>query len=104
MRFMVVIRPQFPIPPEMLPGMIESFRAWWERYRDRWESAGFYAGQPGGGGVCNVSDEVEYNRMIMEWPFTPFSQIESHPLIEMDTALTQWQEIVAAAMASQGKA
>jgi hypothetical protein len=48
-----------------------------------------------------VADEVEFHRMIMEWPFTPFSEIESHPLIEMDTALTQWQEILAAVAASQ---
>jgi|SRR5688572_13268738 hypothetical protein len=101
MRFMVVIRPQFSIPPEMLPAMVEGFRAWWDRYQDRWEAAGFYAGQPGGGGICQVADEVEFHRMIMEWPFTPFSEIESHALVDVDIALTQWQEILAAVAASQ---
>jgi hypothetical protein len=101
MRFMVVIHPQFPIPPEMLPAMIDGFTDWWGQYRDRWEAAGFFAGENGGGGVCNVADEVEFHRMIMEWPFTPFSEIESHSLVDVDTALTQWREILAAVAASQ---
>jgi hypothetical protein len=76
MRFMIVVRPQ--------------------RYRDRWQAAGFYAGEPGGGGVCEVADQVEFHRMMIEWPFTPFSEISARPLIEVDTALTQWREVVAA--------
>ncbi|HVL25375.1 MAG TPA: hypothetical protein VM450_14895, partial [Thermomicrobiales bacterium] len=98
-----VVHPQFPIPPEMLPGLMEGFTDWWERYRDRWLAAGFYAGEPGGGGVCEVPDEVEFNRMMMEWPLTPFSTIESRPLVEMDTALAQWREIIAAMAAGQAR-
>jgi hypothetical protein len=41
MRFMMIARPQFPVPPDLLPTLVDGFEAWWERYRDRWEAAGF---------------------------------------------------------------
>jgi hypothetical protein len=96
MRFMMVARSQYPVPPDLLPTLVDGFQAWWERYRDRWEAAGFFAGVNGGGGICQVADETEFNRMMMEWPLAPFSEIDSHPLVEIDTALTQWKEIIAA--------
>lgn len=96
MRFMMVCRPQFPLPPDMLPALVDGFAAWWDRYKDRWESAGFFAGEGGGGGICRVADEAEFHRMMMEWPLTAFSQIDSRALIDMDDALKQWQDMVAA--------
>ena len=102
MRFMMIVRPQFPIPPEMVGGVVEGFASWWEQYRGRWESAGFYAGGGGGGGICNVTDENEFHRMIVEWPLTPFAEIEAHALIDMDVALTTWREVVAAVAMEQG--
>jgi hypothetical protein len=95
MRFLLVSRPAFPIPPDQFPVLVEGFRAWWDRYHDRWEG-GFFAGGPGGGGVATVADEVEYHRMMAEWPFTPFSQLESYPLVDVETALDMWQEIMQA--------
>jgi hypothetical protein len=39
--------------------------------------------------------------MMTEWPLMGFSEVESHILVEMDTALTQWKEITAAMIANQ---
>ncbi len=96
MRFMIVARSQFQVPMEMLPAVVEGFVEWWNRYQDKWESAGFYAGVNGGGGICNVADEVEFNRMMMEWPLMGFSEVESHPLVDMNAALSQWKDAVTA--------
>jgi hypothetical protein len=98
MRFMVVITSQFPLPPEQLPVLMAGFADWWNRYRDRWESAGFFASTNGGGGICNVADADEFHQMFLEWPLTPFSHIEAHALVDMDVALGQWQAAIAAMM------
>jgi hypothetical protein len=101
MRFMVVIKPQFQLPEEKLPAMIEGFAAWWDRHRDTWESAGFFAHGNGGGGICNVESHAALHQMFLEWPFTPFSDIESFALIDMDEALGHWQGAIAAMVAAQ---
>ncbi len=96
MRFMLIVHPLFPIPPDLLPVLIDGFTAWWAQYQERWEAAGFFAGGAGGGGICRVGDAAEFHRMMLEWPFTPFSRIETHALVDMDTALSQWQGMIAA--------
>lgn len=97
MRFMVVIQPQFPVPLDLAPTLGDSFVAWWDRYRDQWESAGFFAGENGGGGgICNVAGVAEFHQMMQEWPFFPFSHVETHALLDMDTALEQMQALFAA--------
>jgi hypothetical protein len=101
MRFMMVAHSKFQVPVEILPSLIDGFADWWNRYQDRWVAAGFYAGVNGGGGICEVADEAEFNRMMTEWPLMGFSEVESHILVEMDTALTQWKEITAAMIANQ---
>ena len=91
MRFLFVTHPLFPVPPERVPGLIDDFAAWWDRYRDRWDAAGFFAGGSGGGGVCNVSDETEFYRMMLEWPFAPYSRNETYAIVDTDTALAGWR-------------
>jgi hypothetical protein len=95
MRFMFIAHPQTPPPLEQFPALMDGFAAWWERYRDRFESAGFFAGGNGGGGICDVTDAAEFHRMVVEWPLTPFSTTEGYPLVDMDTALSQWRDLLA---------
>ena len=102
MRFMFITHLRHPVPPELMPSLMEGFAAWWERYRDRWEGAGFFAEGNGGGGICEVADEVEFHQMILEWPLTPFSETEAHALVDMDTSLSQWQELLAQMQAQGG--
>lgn len=100
MRIMIVIKPRFPLPPELAPSLVDGFVAWWDRYRDRWESAGFFAGGGGGGGICNVADLMEFHTMMQEWPFTPFNHFDIHPLIDMDEALDHWKSAITAPQSS----
>jgi hypothetical protein len=101
MRFMVIARPMAPLPPEMAPALLQGFSAWWKKYADRWRG-GFFAGGGGGGGVCDMTDEIEFNQMMMEWPLTPFSNLECNVMIDVDTALGQWQTAFSAMMGPGG--
>ncbi len=92
MRVMVLAHPQFPIPPDQLPTMIQAFSDWWGRHKGTtFEAAYFFAGGGGGFGIANVADEAALHQVMLEWPFTPFSRLEVRPLVDVETALGQWQ-------------
>jgi hypothetical protein len=95
MRFLFIARPQFPVPPERVPALIADFETWWATYREKWDAAGFFAGGGGGGGVCEVADETEFYRMMVEWPFGPYNATESFAIVDIDTALRLWRETAA---------
>jgi Domain of unknown function (DUF3303) len=99
MRFLVVATPKFPAPPEIVPGLIARAQEWQERYDDKFEVFGIF---PGGGGfaVAEVSDEAELHRMIVEMPFSPFSEHMIQPVVDGATAWRQTREAFAAMMAS----
>ena len=92
MRTVVIVRPQFPVPPDQLPTLFDGFADWRERYRDSMESFEFFAGGGGGFGVFNVPDEATLNQIMVEYPLLPFSEVEVHPLVDGDTALDQWRQ------------
>ena len=94
MRVLVLVEPRFPIPPEIFPALLDGFAAWREQYRNSMESFEFFARGGGGFGVINTPDEASLNRMMVEYPFTPFSQITVRPILDGDTALGQWREII----------
>jgi len=71
--------------------MTEGFVAWRERYRPKMESFYFYAGKGGGAGVLNVADEAELSQIMLEWPFTFFSDIDIQPVVDGDVGLKQLQ-------------
>ena len=94
MRALVLVEPLFPIPPEMFPGLLDAFADWRERHRQSMESFEFFVGGGGGFAVVNVPDEVTLNRMMVEYPFTPYSDIKVRPVLDGDTALAQWREAI----------
>jgi hypothetical protein len=96
MRVLVLVRPLHFIPPEHLPGMIQGFVAWREHYREQMEVFEFFAGGGGGFGVFNVPDEATLHQAFIEYPFSPFSDIEFRPILDGDTALQQWQAAIRA--------
>jgi hypothetical protein len=51
----------------------------------------FFAGAGGGFGIVNLEDEAALNLMFVEYPFSPYSEITLHPIVDGDTALRQWQ-------------
>jgi muconolactone delta-isomerase len=50
--------------------------------------------------IANVSDEAELHRMIVEMPFSPFSDHEIRPIVDPATGWRQAREALAAMMAS----
>jgi hypothetical protein len=97
MRFAVIDRgPRFQVPLEQFPTMWEAFAAWRDRYRDKMESFEFFIGGGGGFGVVNVADERELQQMLIEYPFTMYSEIEVRPIADGDASLRQWGEVLQA--------
>ncbi len=94
MRFVVHTRLISAVPPEQLPSIMERFAEWRERYRDHMESFEFYAGGGGGFMVIDVSNEVELNQMMSEYPFMAYLDVDTHPIIDGDTGLNQWWQVM----------
>ncbi|MBI4495032.1 MAG: hypothetical protein HY690_19840 [Chloroflexi bacterium] len=91
MRVLVTATPKFPIPPEQMPALMQGFVRWRERYRSRMEAFYFFAGGNGGGGIVTIPDEAALSQMMLEWPFSMFSDLVIQPIIDGDVALKQWQ-------------
>jgi muconolactone delta-isomerase len=95
MKFLVVGLPKHQIPPEQLPGVIDGAIAWSERYQGKLDAFGMFPGG-GGFGIADVSDETELNQMIIDMPFTWFSDVEVRPFVEGNAGLQQLKQAVEA--------
>jgi hypothetical protein len=47
-----------------------------------------------GGMVINVPDEVELNSMMAECPLIPYLEMDVRPIIDGDTGLAQWWQVM----------
>ena len=94
MRFVVITRLMSVVPPEQLPSIMERFAEWREQYRERTESFEFFAGGGGGFMVVNVPNEVELNQLMAEYPLIPYLEMDVRPLIDGDTGLEQWWQVM----------
>ena len=94
MRFVVHTRLISAVPPEQLPSIMERLAEWRERYRDHMDSFEFYAGGGGGFIVIDVSNEVELNQMMSEYPFMAYLDVDIHPIIDGDIGLNQWWQVM----------
>lgn len=99
MRFLVVATQKSPAPPEIVPTLIDAAEKWQERYTDKLEAFGLFPGG-GGFGIADVSGEAELHRVILENPFTPFSDYEIRVIVDAPTAWRQAREVFAAMTAS----
>jgi hypothetical protein len=45
-------------------------------------------------GIPGVPDEVELNRMRAEYPLIPYFEIYVQPIIDGDTRLAQWWQVM----------
>jgi muconolactone delta-isomerase len=101
MRFLVVATPKTTPPPDMIPMMIDRSEEWQQRYTDagKFEAFGLF---PGGGGfaIADVADEAELHRMILEMPFSPFSDHQVTAIVDPATGWRQSREAIAAMMAA----
>jgi hypothetical protein len=99
MRFLVVATPKMPAPSEMVPMLIDGAEQWQQRYDDKLEAFGLFPGG-GGFGIADVSDEAELHRMIIENPFSPFSEYTIRAIVDPATGWKQAREAFAAMAAS----
>jgi hypothetical protein len=89
-----------PPPPEMMPGLLQAFKAWRAKWRPKMESFEFFAAGVGGWGVLNTADEKELSQAMMEFPFLPFSNTEALPTIDGDEGLERLIETMNQMMAA----
>ena len=93
MKVLVVAKPRFPIPPEMLPQLLEGAIDWYRRYQERFLLFGTFPGG-GGFGAVDVADEKELARMMAEMPFSPFGEQTVTPFVEGDEGFRQFQQVL----------
>jgi len=95
MRFLVVATPKTLPPPEMIPSLIDGSEAWQQRYSETLEAFGLFPGG-GGFGIVNVADEAELHRIILEMPWSPFSDHQIRAIVDAETGWRQAREAFAA--------
>lgn len=93
MRALVIGTPKFQIPPEQLPSVVDGAIAWADRYQDRLEAFGAFPGG-GGFGIANVKDEEELNQLVIDMPFSWFSDVQVRPFVEGNKGLQQLKQAV----------
>jgi Domain of unknown function (DUF3303) len=95
MRVAVIYRPRNTPPVELMPQLMQGMAEWVDRHEDGMEATYFFVGG-GGFGVLDIDDSAQLQRMVAEHPFTPFSDVEIHPVVDPATALKTLQEVFAA--------
>ena len=93
MRVLLVSRPKFPPPMEMMIPLMDAFAGWRERYKPIMESFDFFISGGGGCGIVNAPDDATLATMMMEYPWGPFSDVQLDLLYDGDTALAQSQDL-----------
>jgi hypothetical protein len=92
-RALVIGTPKFQIAPDQLPSIVDAAIAWQERHQDKFEAFGSFPGG-GGFGVVEVADEAELNQLIMEMPFSWFSEVKVWPFVPGAEGLQQLKQAV----------
>ena len=89
MRYLIITRMNHPAPPEAMPGLIEAMNAWVAKNKEagKMEQVWSFAGRAGGGGILNVDSHEELDAIMIEFPFSPFSHIEVHPMTNLEESL-----------------
>jgi hypothetical protein len=93
-RFVVITRLLSPVPPEQLPSIMERFADWRAQYAEHMQSFEFFAGGGGGFMVLDTPDEIVLNRIMAEYPFAAYLDVEVRPIIDGDTGLAQWWQVM----------
>jgi hypothetical protein len=99
MRFLVVATPKTLPPPEVIPSLIDRSEEWQQRYADSLEAFGLFP-DGGGFGIVDVSDEAELHRVIVEMPWSPFSDHQIRAVVDPETGWRQNRAAIAAMMVS----
>ena len=87
MRFLVVTRAKFPVPPS--PELVDAMKAWADGHlaSGRMEQTWNFAGVRGGGGLLNVESLDQLDEIMSGFPFGPYSEIDILPLTDLHESL-----------------
>lgn len=96
MKFLTIIIQKQPPPPEIMPALIKATIKWmaWAKGSGKFDAIYSVAGQPGGLGIANVDNLEELNDIIAGYPMTPFCDVQTLPLSDVDQALATQREMV----------
>ncbi len=96
MKFLVTIIQKQSPPPEIMPALVEATIQWmaWAKGSGKFDAIYSLAGQPGGLGIANVGSLEELNDLVQVYPMTPFCNVQTLPLSDVDQALTTLREQV----------
>jgi hypothetical protein len=92
---LVIGTPKFQIPQEQMLEVTEGAIAWKERHADSIEVFGTFVGG-GGFGILNVPDAETLNQIVIEMPFSWFSDVSARPFVAGDAGLQQWHQLAQA--------
>ena len=94
MKFLVISKPKYPVPPERVIPLIDAFMAYIDKYEasGQLEMSWSYAGTDSGGGIANVDSLEELDAIMQEYPFGPFSEVEIIPLTDVKTSIQRTKE------------
>lgn len=96
MKFLTIIIQKQPPPPEMMPALVEGTIQWmaWAKGSGKFEAIYSVAGQPGGLGIADVSSLEELDDIIRGYPMTPYCDVQTLPLSDVDHSLNALREQV----------
>jgi muconolactone delta-isomerase len=98
MKFLVISHPNYPVPPEMGPQLVDAMVAWVNQHagsgkiQETWS----FAGTGGGGGILDVDSAEELDAIMSGFPFGAFSDVQIFPLADLHESLQQTKQVMQA--------
>ncbi len=92
MKYAIIYRPKHPISRDQLPEMLKGMGEWMQSHGSRMENVQFFVGG-GGYGTIDTDDAGELTRLLAEQPFTQYSDVEIHPLLDPQAAMGILSEV-----------
>ncbi len=83
---------RFQPPQEQVPALWDEFAEWRNRWRNKMETFQFFTDGNGGFCIANLADETELQKMVIDYPFTQFDELEVRVIADGDASLKQWRE------------
>lgn len=95
----VIYRARSAPPAEMLPMMLEGTKQWIDRYGEKFDTLWWF--ESGGGiGIMDAGDGTDLMQMMAEHPFTPYSDVEVHAVVDPRTGVDLYGRVLADQMAA----